>query len=205
MNPIGLLITGIAVAAFLIYKYWAPITAFFGKLWTGIKTKFKAGLAWFIELHVQFYDLGKNLITGLVGGITNKLGAAKNAIVNFGKSIKNWFAETLGIKSPSRVFMTMGNHIGDGASIGMQQRIGAVASSAKKLAGAAIAGAALSANPAYAGGAGQAVAIHFSPTIHISGASGNMSGQVQQAMQLSFIEFEKMMKKYEAGKRRVAF
>lgn len=208
MNPIGLLITGIAVAAFLIYKYWAPITAFFGKLWTGIKTKFKAGLAWFIELHVQFYDLGKNLITGLVGGITNKLGAAKNAIVNFGKSIKNWFAETLGIKSPSRVFMTMGNHIGDGASIGMQQRIGAVASSAKKLAGAAIAGAALSANPAYAGGAhgaGQAVAIHFSPTIHISGASGNVSGQVQQAMQLSFIEFEKMMKKYEAGKKRVAF
>jgi hypothetical protein len=29
MNPIGLLITGIAVSAYLIYRYWEPIKGFF--------------------------------------------------------------------------------------------------------------------------------------------------------------------------------
>ena len=41
MNPIGLLITGIAAAALLIVKYWEPIKAFFSGMWEG----FKAGLA----------------------------------------------------------------------------------------------------------------------------------------------------------------
>ncbi|GHU09886.1 hypothetical protein AGMMS50225_11950 [Betaproteobacteria bacterium] len=36
MTPIGLIITAIAVAAFLIYKYWGPIKAFFLNLWDDI-------------------------------------------------------------------------------------------------------------------------------------------------------------------------
>ncbi|KAA8734905.1 phage tail tape measure protein [Acinetobacter qingfengensis] len=35
MNPIGLAITAIAGAAFLIYKYWQPIKAFFTGFWQG--------------------------------------------------------------------------------------------------------------------------------------------------------------------------
>lgn len=35
-NPIGLIITGIATAALLIYNYWEPISAFFSKLWQSI-------------------------------------------------------------------------------------------------------------------------------------------------------------------------
>lgn len=42
MNPIGLVITAIAVAAFLIYKYWGPITGFFSTLWDTVKAKFVA-------------------------------------------------------------------------------------------------------------------------------------------------------------------
>jgi TP901 family phage tail tape measure protein len=34
-TPIGLIITGIALAAFLIYKYWGPIKAFFAGVWEG--------------------------------------------------------------------------------------------------------------------------------------------------------------------------
>lgn len=36
MNPIGLIITAIAGAAFLIYKYWQPIKAFFTGFWQGL-------------------------------------------------------------------------------------------------------------------------------------------------------------------------
>ena len=35
-NPIGLVVLAIAGAAFLIYKYWKPITGFFRGLWAGI-------------------------------------------------------------------------------------------------------------------------------------------------------------------------
>lgn len=37
MNPIGLAITGIALAAMLVIKYWEPIKAFFSGFWSGLK------------------------------------------------------------------------------------------------------------------------------------------------------------------------
>ncbi|MDD5175763.1 MAG: phage tail tape measure protein [Sterolibacterium sp.] len=37
MNPLGLVITGIAVAALLVIKYWGPIKAFFSGFWEGLK------------------------------------------------------------------------------------------------------------------------------------------------------------------------
>jgi len=175
MNPIGLIITAIAGAAYLIYRYWGPISAFFKRLWaqvtsafsgawsgiksawgsvTGwfsgiwgsIKTAFNGGIvgigklimnwsplglfykafagvmSWFgVDLPKNFTDFGGNLIAGLVNGIGNKLAAAKDTIVNFGNSISGWFKETLGIHSPSRVFMGFGDNIGQGAAIGLQR------------------------------------------------------------------------------------
>ena len=46
-NPILLAITAIAVAAYLIYKNWGPISAFFSDLWTKITTIFAPIGAWF--------------------------------------------------------------------------------------------------------------------------------------------------------------
>ncbi|MGD7273717.1 phage tail tape measure protein, partial [Ralstonia pseudosolanacearum] len=45
MNPIGLLVTAIAVAAYLIYRYWEPISEFFSGLWQQVKTAFDGGIA----------------------------------------------------------------------------------------------------------------------------------------------------------------
>lgn len=46
LNPIGLVVTGIAVAALLIYKYWEPIKGFFADLWAGIKNSFTSAVDW---------------------------------------------------------------------------------------------------------------------------------------------------------------
>lgn len=51
-NPVGLAITGIAVGALLIVKYWKPITAFFQGTFRGIKE----GLA---PLHPTFTAIGQ--------------------------------------------------------------------------------------------------------------------------------------------------
>lgn len=48
--------------------------------------------------------------------------------------------------------------------------------------------------------------IHFSPTIQVQGGDpAAMRGQVNQAMQLSFTEFERMMKRYEHEKGRTTY
>jgi len=46
LNPIGLVVTAIAAAAFLIYKYWEPIKGFFADLWAGIKNSFTSAVDW---------------------------------------------------------------------------------------------------------------------------------------------------------------
>jgi TP901 family phage tail tape measure protein len=38
LNPVGLVITGIALGALLIYRYWRPIQGFFAGVWDGLKS-----------------------------------------------------------------------------------------------------------------------------------------------------------------------
>ncbi|MFG8081219.1 phage tail tape measure protein [Pseudomonas aeruginosa] len=44
LNPIGLAVTAIGIAAYTIYKYWEPISEFFSGLWSGVKGVFTS--AW---------------------------------------------------------------------------------------------------------------------------------------------------------------
>ena len=161
MNPIGLLITGIAIGAFLIYRYWGPISTWFKARWEDIKRAFSGGITgvaaliinWSpvglfykafaavmryfnIELPANFTDFGANLIDGLVSGITSKLAAAKESIVSFGSSIKSWFMETLDMHSPSRVFMGFGDNIVQGAVIGIDRTTPQAGIAATRLASA---------------------------------------------------------------------
>lgn len=122
-NPVVLAIVAavalIAGAAYLIYKNWGPITAFFRNLWASIKAVL--GGLW-----ESFKQLGGMLMDGLVSGITSKVTAVKDAIGSAASGAIGWFKEKLGIKSPSRVFMAAGVNIGEGAALGIQRSITAV-------------------------------------------------------------------------------
>ncbi|EBA4495565.1 phage tail tape measure protein [Salmonella enterica] len=76
MNPIGLIITGIAVAAYLIYRYWGPISGFFKRLWaqvtvafrgawSGIKSIWSGVTGWFSGIWAQI----KTAFSGGIGGV----------------------------------------------------------------------------------------------------------------------------------------
>lgn len=155
MNPIGLAITAIAVAALAIYKYWEPIKAFFGSLWEGIKTNFNTAVTWFSSLPARFAQFGTDMVRGLINGITGAMGAAKDAITSVGSNVVGWFKEKLGIRSPSRVFAELGGFTMQGLAVGLQGASGAplaaIARTAGKLATAATVGMAGIA-PAAAGG-----------------------------------------------------
>lgn len=226
LNPIGLAVTVIAGAAYLIYRNWEPISAWFGKVWGKVKTAFSGAWEWFKGLPGQFSRLGSELISGLVGGITARLSAAKDTIVGFGQNIKGWFADTLGIKSPSRVFMGFGSNIGEGAQIGIMKGVPGVQGAVGKLAGVALAGAVAASGSAFAGvkqasqmlqgiqsggavhaqAAGAAgMTIHFAPTIHVGAGGGDVRGQLNEGMQLSMRELEQMLRRLQADQQRRAF
>jgi len=165
MNPIGLAVTAIAASAYLIYRNWEPVKAFFLGLWAEIKQGFAGGLAGIatlilnfspqglfyrafaalmtyfgVELPAKFSDFGGMLLDGLVNGIKNKLGAVKAAIGGVGDSTVGWFKEKLGIHSPSRVFAELGGFTMQGLEQGLVGGqggpLGAVTAMAKQLAAA---------------------------------------------------------------------
>lgn len=128
----------------VISDIWNGVTTFFSGIWENITTFFNSGisnitatilnwsplglfyqafssvLSWFgIDLPAKFTEFGSNLISGLVNGIRNASEGAKQIVSDLGDGIKGWFAEKLGIHSPSRVFKGYGVNVVEGLAIGM--------------------------------------------------------------------------------------
>ncbi|CAG9262064.1 Phage tail length tape measure protein [Burkholderia diffusa] len=238
LNPIGIAITAIAVGAYLIYRYWTPIKQFFGGIWALIRTAFAGGigsvmrliinwsplglfyrafagvLGWFgVGLPKTFTDFGSHLIDGLVNGIRNRFTSAKNTLIEFGSNVKAWFANTLGIKSPSRVFMGFGDNIAQGAAIGIGRSSAVAARAAAGMATQAAAAASLQRINAARGGsplgasvAGSGITVHFSPTITVQGGSPDgVKDQVKQGLNLSLRDLERMLDDLLAKRERRAY
>lgn len=159
MNPIGLAITAVAAAAYLIYRNWGAVSGWFKQRWTDIKTAFNGGIVgigkllmnWSpvgllykafaaalkylgVDLPAKFTDFGSNLIDGLINGIKNKWDSLKTTVTDMGDDVGGWFKEKLGIHSPSRVFMGFGDNIAQGAAIGLQRTTPLAALAGQRLA-----------------------------------------------------------------------
>ena len=194
MNPIGLAVTAIAGAAYLIYKNWDRVGPYFLGLWAEIKAGFNGGLGGIatlilnfsplglfyrafaglmgyfgVELPAKFTDFGGMILDGLVNGIKNKLGAVKTAISGVGDSTVGWFKEKLGIHSPSRVFAELGGFtmqgLEQGLTGGQGGPLGAVTAMAKQLAAAGAVSFGLS---------GPAIAMDNRPPLSASAGSAPM-------------------------------
>ena len=146
MGPIGWGIAAIAGAAFLIYKYWEPIKAFFVGLWQQVKAAFDEGvggvarllLNWSpygliynavtstverlgISIPEGFSNFGSMIVDGIIGGITGKLGELRDSITGMASDAMGWFKDVLDINSPSRVFAEFGGNITQGLSGGIEE------------------------------------------------------------------------------------
>lgn len=266
-NPIGLLITGIAVAAYLIYDNWEKIGPWFSELWqtvsgafssawnsimnfcseawTNISNFFTSGignitatildwsplglfqqvfstvLSWFgIDVPSKFSDFGKNMIDGLVNGIKNAWEGAKQIVSDLGEGIKGWFAEKLGIHSPSRVFKGYGVNVVEGLAIGMNKSI-PMAEDASDNLSSAVSLNGVSHNTGLltnyqplnraevmssATAQPQGIVVHFNPTINVNGGERNgILNQVEQGLKMSFSEFEMMLKRVLDQQQRRAY
>ncbi|WP_435791914.1 phage tail tape measure protein [Escherichia coli] len=118
MNPIGLVITAVAAAAYLIYRNWGAVSGWFKQCWADIQEAFNGGIAgtgkllinWSpagllykafaaalkyfgVALPAKFTDFGGHLIDGLINGIKSKWGSLKSSVTGMGDSISSWFKQ----------------------------------------------------------------------------------------------------------------
>ena len=146
LNPVGLAIIGIAVAAFLIYKYWGPFSSFVTGLWNEIKAAFSGGilgiftlltnwsplglfykafsavLKWFgIDLPAKFTEFGSMIIDGLIIGIKQRFNDLVKAVREFGALVAETFQASQNMHSPSRLFMEYGGYLTEGLAIGINR------------------------------------------------------------------------------------
>lgn len=131
MNPIGLLITAIAGAAYLIYRNWDRLGPWFAGLWQGIQDTLGAawdrireafaggiggvsrllvdwsplGLLWRvisqalgalgIEVPERFSEVGDNIISGIIDGISGTAGALRDTVVALASNIAGWMRDAI--------------------------------------------------------------------------------------------------------------
>lgn len=119
-HPLIAVISGIAMGAIWVWKNWDSLGSKFSALWAAIKTQFASVTHYFsVELPTAFTGFGRNILNGLVNGITQALGAVKTVITEAGEKIIGWFKEKLGIHSPSRVFAQLGQFTMAGLNQGL--------------------------------------------------------------------------------------
>ncbi len=76
----------------------------------------------FANLASQMVEIGAQIIDGLWQGIQSKFATVKEGISNLASSLASTVRSTLGIQSPSRVFMEIGNFIMQGLGLGMEKQ-----------------------------------------------------------------------------------
>ncbi|MGO3562281.1 phage tail protein [Pseudomonas helleri] len=216
LGSIAALITNFSPMG-LFYRAFAGVMTYFG-----------------FELPDKFTEFGGMLVTGLVNGISNMAGSLKDSVVGIGSSVKGWFTETLGIQSPSRVFMGYGENVSEGAAIGIAGQTGLIRKAALGMAAAtsislgapqmaaaapsvlasqaqAFASAtqpkalAMGSAPMGSAPGGAGITIHLKQEFTITGGSGNVQEQVMKAGRLSFDEFRKMLEQVEHDRARRSY
>lgn len=150
LSPIGLVVAAVAAVgagAYMLYRNWDGVVAYFAGLWASVKQS--AADAWenlkqgFLNLHMQaklgIIDMANavregmvrlasdmvlwagNVIDGFVQGFQAKVASARDLVTGFAGNVAGWFKDTLGIRSPSRVFAEYGDNVVQGLVVGIDR------------------------------------------------------------------------------------
>lgn len=210
-SPIFWIVLAIAGTAFILIKYWKPISAFFANLWTGIKAifwkaidfmkewgiLFLGPIGWVIKAYQllpnKFKNIGNDIVMGLWNGIKAKAMALFDFVKGIGKGIANAFKTVLGIASPSKVFMDYGVNITEGAHNGIKKGESKLVGASKNM------GSSIKPTASRGGGGNSTVLVTFAPVIH--GGSGDVATQVKNLIPELIRQIESQMQR----KQRLAY
>lgn len=74
---------------------------------------------------IDLLQIGKDIIKGLINGIKSMIGSVKSAVTEFAGNIPDWAKKVLGIQSPSKVMIDVGEDTGEGAIVGLENKLAA--------------------------------------------------------------------------------
>ena len=86
---------------------------------------------------INLFQIGKNIISGLIRGIGSMMGAVREKISDVGSAITGGIKRVLNINSPSRVMVEMGHFTGQGLVKGLDGMLAQVSKQAEQLGQAA--------------------------------------------------------------------
>lgn len=169
-NPMILAIMAIVAAlafvGYMVYTHWDTIKAGFQKGWDYVTNLLKGAGEW-------MSNIGKAMMDGLLLAI-NPMALGKKLIEMASNGITA-FKNYLGIKSPSRVFMGLGEDTAAGMAIGLQRGERGVLGAAGRMATGMVAASSLAAGPVAAAApvpAGQGAGGGMTVTIYIQQQPG---------------------------------
>ncbi|TCZ76181.1 phage tail tape measure protein [Paenibacillus albiflavus] len=125
---------GAAIAGVIyVFKNWGSISDWLSEKWNAFKDWifgiFNAIGDFFADF--DLFEIGKNILQGMIDGIKNAAGAIWDTIKDIGSSIKDGFCDFFGIKSPSRLMMEVGFWTSEGLAVGMEENNSVVQASEK--------------------------------------------------------------------------
>lgn len=174
LNPIGLVLTAIAAAAYIVWRHWDVIGPKLAAVWQTVKAAFADAWTWISGLPDRMLTVGSQIIDGLLAGMRQRWAALKEGVTGMGSAIAGWFKDKLGIRSPSRVFAEMGGHLMGGLQLGIQRAAGLPLSAMGAVAGALavpMAAGAMALGSAGAATAGGMSAAPIQITVNLNGAA----------------------------------
>jgi hypothetical protein len=124
---------------------------------------------------LNFAEVGRNLIQGLINGLTAKVAHLKATVKGIADSTASWFRSALGIHSPSRVFASLGGFVMAGLDQGLAANTSGPLSRITDLSGQMTRALAVGASAGTIAAAGIAPAAAQAPasSAATSGAAGN--------------------------------
>lgn len=213
-------IAAVAAAVYLVYDNWGAIVGWLTGVWNSIVSAVGDAISSLVQAFLNFTplgllmqafapalgylrslnftEIGRNLIQGLISGVTGMLGALKNTIVSTASAVSDWFKAKLGIHSPSRVFADLGGFVMAGLDQGLANNTGGPLRRITDLSGqmtqalaVGAGGVALAAtSPAAAQGAGSGGAMpaqvnHYTIKIEVTGGAPaqDIADQVRKAIE----------------------
>lgn len=142
---LGAILGPVSLAVALVNKYWVQIKTFtisvFTNIWNRlnntwndiINTVVNAGTTIWTKVQsmwgkingfltgISLFDIGKNIIQGMIDGVGSMANALMEKIKSIGDGITDKIKEILGIHSPSRVMMDVGFYTGEGLAQGIEE------------------------------------------------------------------------------------
>lgn len=112
------------------------IKNFFGQIPTTVRETMNGAIN-FIK-GINLFDIGKNMVQGLINGIKNMAGNLANSLKNIVGDAVSAAKKKLGIASPSKVFTEIGEYTAEGLAVGVDNKSKIASDAVRKMAGSLI-------------------------------------------------------------------